>query len=105
MMRDTSVSVTDLSLNERVINSRRSHMCASVLADAPCNLLDLLNAAIHQSITATGPELASLHLLSQTAGFFLFMILDKMMINSRLFTIKHIKILKEFIPFSSCASW
>ena len=89
MMRDTSVSVTDLPLNERVINSRRSHMCASVLADAPCNLLDLLNAAIHQSITATGPELASLHFLSQTAGF--LFILDKMMIDSRLFTIKHIK--------------
>ena len=69
MTRDTSVSVTDLPLNERVINSRRSHICASALADAPCNLFDLLNTAIHQSISAAGPELASLHLLGQTAGF------------------------------------
>jgi hypothetical protein len=69
MTRDTFVSVTDHPHNERVIDSRRSSICAGTLTDAPYHLFDFLNAAILQSTAVAGHEHTSLQFFGQTSEF------------------------------------
>ena len=74
MTRDTFVFVTDLPLNERVFNSRRSNICASTLADAPCNLFDMLNAAMINQLLQPDLGLYLFNYWVKHPDFFLFLI-------------------------------